>query len=86
MIRRDVVGKEKTGFVTVAKSCTEQSHGKDQEYWDGILVDCGAVNDCQKMSVWEWHFERWQKDFYQLVDELLILGLTTKQKQQLSKE
>lgn len=51
MIRKDAKGKEKTGFVTVVKSCTEQGYGKDQAYWDSIVVDRSAVNDCQKMSM-----------------------------------
>lgn len=66
MIRKDAEGKEKTDFVTVVKSCTEQGHGKDQVYWDSILVDCSAVNDCQKMSVWEGILKDGRKTFISL--------------------
>lgn len=63
VIRRNAVGKEKTGFVSIVKSCTKSDMEKTRGYWDSILLDCSIANGCQKMflinALWRGQWNSW---------------------------
>lgn len=79
MNRRDAVDEEKTGFVTVVRSCRSRDMAKIKLTGIAFWLTARQQNDCQKMFVKETYFEKEVREVYKLADELLVFGLIPKQ-------